>query len=125
MFLYLASPYSGSPEERQSRFEAVCEAAARLLNDRIWVYSPIAHCHSIADIANLPFDYEFWQHYNRAMIEASQGLAWMMLDGWRQSKGLAAERAYARKIGKPVYLYLGRDNDWGLYPETSPDHACH
>jgi len=106
--VYLASPYSHpDPAIRQARYQAACRAAAWLIGQGHLVFSPIAHSHGIAQ-QGLPGDWEFWQRHDRRMLEACDRLVVLTLPGWRESRGVQAEVAIARKLGKPVG-YLAPD----------------
>lgn len=99
MLAYLASPYTG---DELARFEAVCDVAGQLLLAGHHVLSPIAHTHPIAVRGNLPGNFEWYEAYDYALIDACSELWVVMLDGWRESRGVTHEIAYARKTGKPV-----------------------
>lgn len=113
-FYYLASAYSHTdPNVRQSRYEDVQACVATLLNKRIWVYAPIVHTHDLAIKHGLPYDFEFWNEYNQTMISASGGLIFHRNDGWKQSRGCAAEVAFCKDIGKPLFFL---DPEYNLLP---------
>ena len=105
--VYLASPYSHpDPAVRQARYQAACRAAAWLIGQGHLVFSPIAHSHAIAQ-HGLPVDWGFWEEQDRRLLAACDELWVLMLDGWEDSRGVQAEVAIARKLGKPVgYLAL-------------------
>ena len=101
--IYLASPYSHpDPEVRQQRFETVCFVAANLMREGKHIYSPIAHTHPIALKGDLPKGWDFWEQFDRKMLAACQELWVVMMDGWRESKGVAAEIQIANEMGIPV-----------------------
>lgn len=103
MLIYLASPYSNpSADVMQDRFERVCRVAARLMGEGVHLYSPIAHTHPIAVQGSLPRGWEFWEQYDRKLLAACQELWIVTLDGWKESKGVAAELAIAGEMGLPV-----------------------
>lgn len=103
MLIYLASPYSHpDPAVRLQRFETVCFVAANLMRDGVHLYSPIAHTHPIALKGELPLGWEFWEQYDRKILAACQELWVVMMDGWRESKGVAAEIKIAEEMGLPV-----------------------
>ena len=102
-FVYLASPYSSpSPEIRASRFLAVERATASLLKDRVWVYSPIVHCHAMSMRYGMPTDAAYWQEYNFAMLDRAMELLVLTLPGWQDSLGIAMELERARKYRMTV-----------------------
>lgn len=104
---YLASPYSHpSFAVREQRFRDACRATARLLASGITVFSPIVHGHPLVD-HGLPTDWPFWEPYDREHLVRCDGVLVLMLDGWRDSVGVAAEIRIAGELGKPVrYLTL-------------------
>ncbi len=101
--IYLCSPYSHvDPEVREQRFEAACKAAARLMADGEFVFSPIAHAHPIAEHGRLPTAWDFWGHVDRWLLEACDEVLVLTLDGWSESEGVQAELAHAEKLGIPI-----------------------
>lgn len=68
------------------------------------IYSPILHCHPMSVAHALPGDYNFWLQYDRNMIDRADEVMVLMLRGWQESKGVAAEIAYAESIGKSVHM---------------------
>jgi hypothetical protein len=103
--IYLASPYSHTdPAVMQARHDAVCRAAARLMDKGHKVFSPIAHSHAIAVAGGLARGWEFWQEIDFEWIRMC-GAVWVLcLDGWLESKGVAAELRYAQAMQLPVTL---------------------
>ncbi len=105
-FKYLASPYSHpNPDVQYERYTYARNAVAHLLLKRVWTYSPIVHCHTIAAVHELPGDAAFWWEYNRAMLAASSGLIILRIEGWESSVGVAQELDYAKSINLP-WSYL-------------------
>lgn len=106
--IYLASPYSHSePHVREQRFNAACEAAARLLGSGNAVFSPVAHGHSIARYG-VPTDWRFWERIDRKLIARCDEIVVLPLAGWRESEGVREEIRIAGELGKPVrYLDAG------------------
>ena len=101
--VYLASPYSDPLiTVRLRRFETACKVAAKLMAEGIFVYSPIAHTHPIAEASNLPLGFEFWERYDRAILQCCHKMIVIQLPGWEQSKGIAAELEIAKELGIPV-----------------------
>jgi nucleoside 2-deoxyribosyltransferase len=100
--IYLASPYSHSDSSvQEQRFEAVCKKAAELFRAGQIVFSPIAHSHPIAKYG-IPGDWQTWEAFDRIMIAACDKIVVLCLDGWKTSKGVAAEIEIAKQLGKPV-----------------------
>jgi hypothetical protein len=101
-FWYLASPYSKYRWGAEAAYEDVCRLAARLIKSGISVYSPIAHTHGIAVFGGLPGGYEHWASFDEDMIGAASGIIVAMMDGWKQSEGIAAEIAICERMSKSV-----------------------
>jgi nucleoside 2-deoxyribosyltransferase len=106
--IYLASPYSHSEAEvRDERFRDACRAAARLIAAGHVVFSPIVHGHPLVR-HGLPTDWPFWERFDRNHLARCDEVVVLMLDGWRESVGVAAEIRIAAELGKPV-RYLAPD----------------
>lgn len=101
--IYLATPYS-HPDKRvmEQRFSRACVLAAQLMLEGHIVFSPIAHTHPIAVAGELPRGWEYWEKFDREFIAAASKLVVAKMDGWQESKGVAAEIALAHELGKPV-----------------------
>ena len=99
-YVYLASPYSHpNPLVREARYRIARDAVAHLLIRKIWVYSPIVHCHDLTKEYSLPFDATHWREYNEAMLREADELVVLNIPGWRESVGVAAEIAFAKSLG--------------------------
>jgi hypothetical protein len=100
--IYLASPYShDDPGIRAERFRLACIAAGNLMRDGQHVFSPIAHTHPIAR-TGLPGGWDFWAEFDKWFISRCDKVMVLKLEGWRESDGVRAEVALARRFGKPV-----------------------
>jgi len=103
---YLASPYSAigdftpelKAEIREARYRQALKAAHWMMGLRLWVYSPIVHCHEIAKLNSLPTDAKFWQSYNEDMIDSFQSVVVLCEEGWTVSVGVQMEIEYAQKF---------------------------
>lgn len=101
--IYLASPYSHpNLAVREARFQAVCRVAGEMMQAGLFVYSPIAHTHPIAEVCDLPLGCDFWYQYDRVMLSRCQCMVVLMLDGWTESTGIKGELAIAEELGIPV-----------------------
>ncbi len=102
-YRYLASPYS-HPNSivRELRFRAVEAAVVQMLEDKIWTYSPIVHCHALAQDYLLPKDFEYWQAYNETMLKPAACIVVLKLPGWDTSAGVGKEIQFACDNNIPV-----------------------
>lgn len=101
--IYLASPYSNlDPYVREERYIRAMSGLGYLLHQKKWAYSPIVHCHEIKKVASLPPGHEFWLDFDREMIKRCDKVTVLRIGGWEQSKGVAAEIAFAEEQGIPV-----------------------
>lgn len=103
--IYLASPYTHpDPDTVYRRYIAACAAAAILMEEGHTVFSPIAHSHGVADY--LPpavrFDHDHWMRQDLAILGLCDELHVLPLPGWGQSRGIAAEMAFAAERAIPV-----------------------
>ena len=95
--VYLACPYSHpDPIVRARRFEQATKAAARMINEGVFVYSPITHSHPMAVAGDLPLDWEFWRKYDELFMSMCSKMVVLKLDGWKESSGVQAEIEMAR-----------------------------
>lgn len=103
---YLACPYSHHDRAvRVARFEAANRAAAALMQAGHRVFSPISHTHPIAEAGDLPLGWDYWEAFDRAYLSISARVVVLRIDGWDQSKGVAAELRIAAEAGLPVEYF--------------------
>lgn len=101
--VYLAVPYSHPDAEvRERRFAAANKTAATLMRKGEHIISPISHTHPIALAGGLPLGWDYWESYDRAILEACRKIVVLMLDGWRESKGITGEIAIAKELGLEI-----------------------
>ena len=114
--IYLASPYSHEdPRVRDQRFDEVSAAAAALMARGVQLFCPISHTHPIAVMGDLPKGFEFWETYDRWFLERCDAIVIAKINGWRQSKGVTAEREIAAELGLPDVAYdRGGHPTWDL-----------
>ena len=110
---YLASPYSHKDHKVVSdRYDKTQIATVWLLRQQIWTYSPIVHCHELAQRFKLPTDAKYWEDYNHTMIEKFTGVMVLLLEGWQDSKGVANEVIHALSLVKPVREIAIQNNEF-------------
>lgn len=120
-FWYLATPYTKYPLGREAAFEMACRVTAELLRRGVAVFSPIAHSHPVATIGGIaPDDHAFWIGSDLPMMQAACGLIVLCAEGWRQSRGMAAEVETFSAMGKPI-VYLRHDAPLQLPEELAAD----
>ena len=122
--IYLSSPYSSEDAAlRQWRFEAACKATAEMLRAGLIVWSPVVHSHPLT-LYGLPSDWQFWQSYDRAYLEACSALTVLTLDGWRESEGVANEIKMANELGIPFWTIEPERFGIASVPENTPTDAA-
>ena len=108
MFLYLAAPYtSPEPGVRRDRVWAATRIAAFLMTKGHTVFSPITHGHAVAEYLPpaLAEDHEFWMRQCRPMLEVSDALIILPLEGWPKSAGINQERRWAEDLEIPEFFW--------------------
>lgn len=100
--IYLCSPYSDpDPAVREARFQAACKFASEMMRAGSHVLSPIAHTHPIA-LYGLPKEWAFWEEYDAGILAMCSEMVVLMLDGWEESVGIAAEVKIAEGLGMRI-----------------------
>ena len=105
--IYLASTYT-HPDlaVQEQRFEAVCEAGAKLMSLGVMIYAPIAHSHPMTKYG-VPGHWEFWAAYDKLVISKCAEVWILMLEGWTKSVGITAEIKLTKELGVPIrYIEL-------------------
>lgn len=102
--LYLATSYSHpDAAKRAARANLASQCSAWFMRRGWCVISPLSMGHAIAvEGAELPSDFAAYQEVCLRMLEASDALVVLLLDGIRESVGVAAEIDHARKLGIPL-----------------------
>jgi len=108
--VYLATPYSDpDPAVREWRFEQVNAVAAVLMGAGLHVFSPISHTHPIAKAGALPLGWDFWEGYDRAILQTCAAMVVLKLPGWERSTGITGEVKIAGELGIPVFYVSQQD----------------
>ncbi len=90
--IYVASPYThDDPVVVDARYIATKKYVARLFKEKVWVFSPIIHCHSLALEFNFPTDASYWKEYNLHMLVRADALHVLELNDWKKSEGVYNE----------------------------------
>lgn len=100
--IYLASPYTHPDSSvREARFDAACLATAELVRAGHMVFSPIVHGHPLVRF-DLPIEWEYWERIDREHLRRCDEVVVLMLDGWRESRGVQAEIDLAIEMDLPI-----------------------
>lgn len=92
--IYLASPYSGTPEQMQHRYNITLAYTAEAIRQGNKIFSPIVYGHHMADIVGTSA--AAWKEINDVMIARATDLWVLTIDGWQDSKGVKQEIALYR-----------------------------
>lgn len=105
-FVYLATPYTHqSAAVREYRFQISNRVAAVLMRQGMHVFSPISHSHPIAMAGELPTAWQYWAEYDeKIIVQVCSRLLVIDTEGWRESTGVRAEVAIARKHNIPTAM---------------------
>ena len=102
MKIYVGIPYTGMEEKS---FKKANEVSYKLMKSGNIVYSPISHCHPIAQVGGLPTDWDYWKEYCTEFVTWCDTMAVVMMKGWEDSTGLTAELEIARELKKNI-MYI-------------------
>ena len=109
--IYLASPYSHEdPAVMAERAEAVAACAAHFVRAGEKLYCPIAAWHWVALNHDLPKDWPTWRAVDFEFLRHCNEFWVLMLDGWKDSRGVTEEIDLAGHIGLPVRFVEPLDN---------------
>lgn len=116
--LYLATSYSHpDPAKRAARANLASECAGWLMRRGWSVASPLSMGHAIwTAYPNLETNFAAWREPCLRMLEMSDALVVLLLDGIRESVGVAAEIDHARKLGIPCNQIKLAGNEKGGEP---------
>lgn len=108
--IYIASPYTHiNTQIEEYRYLTVMEYCAYLMKNGKFPYSPIIYCHPMAIKHSLPTDAVYWQRFNEMMMYRANSLQVCHIPGWKESKGVGMEIAFAESIGIPI-IHIDRWN---------------
>lgn len=100
---YLAIPYTHENVfVKHFRAEVSNFIAASLTKQGRIIFAPISAWHHMAMKYDLPGTFEYWAELDEQFIRISINLIVVMLDGWRESRGLKLEMEIAKKYGVPI-----------------------
>src|SRR3990167_4220981 len=102
--VYIATPYSKYPKGMGMAFAEAASITCQLMLAGIKGYSPIAHTHPLAIYGNVdPGNHDVWLPFDQAMMNKSDAMCIIMMEGWKESKGITHEIEYFTKVAKPIY----------------------
>lgn len=101
--IYIASPYtSESAVIRQRRYMKVLHYTRLCMEKGEVVFSPIVYGHAFTDFCHSYIPADRWERFNEEMILNCDKMRVLMLGGWRESAGVAAEIQRAKTLGIAV-----------------------
>lgn len=123
-YRYLASPYSHEHKSVMTlRHNAAACATVWMLKQKIFVYSPIVHCHELAANFKLPTDADFWIDYNYTMLRHASTISILRIYGLLNSKGVKLELLKGIELDKKVEFIDFTDNGWHSCIITPTDYS--
>jgi hypothetical protein len=90
---------------RVARFEASAHAAAHLIHQGFFVYSPITMTHPIDLVMAEEGDTmgsEYWCDFDEAFMRVCSEMIILVIPGWEKSRGIRREADFFIAAGKPV-----------------------
>ena len=84
------------------RYVTVTRAAGELMNTERCIFSPITHSHPVALTMAGGQDLDFWLKQDENFLRWMDELWILCLPGWKDSKGVAAEEAFAETWDIPI-----------------------
>jgi hypothetical protein len=128
--VYIAHPYShivggtlplkcgnaekrlANRDERKLRWRQGCIFQAHCVKEGLHAYNAIGSNHGAAEYGGLKGDWQFWKERDIPPLLASRRLFVLMLDGWKESRGVMEEIEIARANEIPVTYW---DASWKIY----------
>ncbi len=105
-FWYVATAYSKYKDGIDAAYNYARDVADVLQTAHIKAYVPVISGHEDATSAGInPRDHEFFMAVCRPWMERAHGLIVVGMDGFEESRGVIAERAYFGAASKPI-LFL-------------------
>ena len=98
--VYIAAPYAHENHlVMQLRHEIINRLCGKIINQfNCSIFSPISHGHMINTSMDRGFDKrEYWMKADLKVLSHCSDMFVLMLDGWRESKGVTEELLYCNK----------------------------
>lgn len=103
--IYVGTPYSKWADGLDAAFVEASKLTARLMQQGLKVYSPIAHMHPLAIHGDIdPLDHSIWLPFDGAMMDKADAMIVAMMKGWDESKGVRHEIEFFAAAGKPIFF---------------------
>jgi hypothetical protein len=111
---------------RLARFDASAHAAAYLIHQGKFVYSPITMTHPIDVVMAAEGDTmgsDYWCDFDEAFMSVCSEMIILVIPGWDESRGIKRESEYFSAHGKPV-RYMAPIGAGGYSILESLDEQC-
>lgn len=103
--IYAATPYSKYHAGVEHAFQDAASIMGVLVKRGLKVYSPICHTHPIAIYGGIdPGLHDIWLPFDEALMDVSDALLIIKMQGWDASYGIEYEVDYFSEDGKPIFL---------------------
>jgi hypothetical protein len=101
--IFVAGPYNHpDPLVMSERLHKITGRCASLFIEGMSPISPLLVGLNMARHANLPTDTDTWRVFSETLLKGCDELQVLMLEGWKDSKGVGYEIAAAERMGIPV-----------------------
>jgi len=101
--IYLAVPYTHKNKEVEARrYERITVVSGIMVSLGFYNISPITQSHVQQEMVELETTWNFWKKVDTLFLERSDEIWVLMLEGWKESVGVQAEIAIAKKLKLPV-----------------------
>ena len=101
-FKYIASPYWHTDERvRKARARAAMTAVMKLIGQGIKAFSPVVYSAVIQEESGFRPP-EGWYAFDLNFLAQASGMILLEIPGWRESRGVLIETAYAQGRGIPI-----------------------
>lgn len=106
--IFLSLPYSSNdPSVIEYRYQISLQVSAKLLLEGHIVFSPISTGHPLTKLDSMiGTDWKFWEDYCKTLIDLSDEVYVVQIDGVDSSIGVSGEILYATTKGIKVTKYF-------------------
>lgn len=110
--IYLATPFSHKdPMILHSRAILANQMAGKLIKEGHVVFAPIPYGWDLCRFHTFPTDFTFWETFCYSFLKKCDKMIVYKIDGWAESKGVAAEIVFCENHNIPVE-YLDYDEKY-------------